>query len=96
MLNPPDRGDVALSPEDHEAVLEALRDGRKIDAIKRVRTATGMGLKEAKHHVESLPESDAVAGVETVRRGGHGRLLPVTVLVLLVLGVAAFLLLRGS
>ena len=42
-----------------EAVVEALKDGRKILAIKRYREATGTGLKEAKDFIDSL-ERDAV------------------------------------
>lgn len=36
------------------AVVEALRRGRKIEAIKAYRTATGTGLKEAKEFVEDV------------------------------------------
>lgn len=36
-------------------VLELLRRGNKIQAIKVVREATGLGLKESKDYVESLP-----------------------------------------
>jgi acyl carrier protein phosphodiesterase len=36
------------------AVVEALRLGRKIDAIKEYRMATGAGLKEAKDYVEEM------------------------------------------
>jgi hypothetical protein len=35
-------------------VLDALRRGRKIDAIKEYRAATGAGLQEAKDFVEEL------------------------------------------
>jgi ribosomal protein L7/L12 len=35
-------------------VVEALRAGRKIEAIRQYRMATGVGLKEAKEFVESL------------------------------------------
>jgi ribosomal protein L7/L12 len=35
-------------------VVEALRRGAKIEAIKRYRQATGVGLKEAKDFVEAL------------------------------------------
>ena len=35
-------------------VLDALRGGRKIDAIKAYRAATGAGLKEAKEFVEEI------------------------------------------
>jgi hypothetical protein len=34
-----------------------IASGEKIEAIKRVRERTGMGLKEAKDYVESLPTS---------------------------------------
>jgi ribosomal protein L7/L12 len=36
------------------AVVDALRRGQKIDAIKAYREATGAGLKEAKEYVEEL------------------------------------------
>jgi hypothetical protein len=36
------------------AVVDALRRGRKIEAIKAYRTATGTGLKEAKEFVEDV------------------------------------------
>ena len=35
-------------------VVEALRAGNKIEAIKRYREATGAGLKEAKEFVEEV------------------------------------------
>ena len=37
-----------------QGVVEALRAGRKIEAIRQYRMATGAGLKEAKEFVESL------------------------------------------
>jgi hypothetical protein len=36
------------------AVLDALRRGRKIEAIKEYRQASGAGLKEAKEYIEEL------------------------------------------
>lgn len=36
-------------------VMELLRRGNKIQAIKMVREATGLGLKESKDYVETLP-----------------------------------------
>jgi hypothetical protein len=36
------------------AVLSLVREGRKIEAIKRLRENTGVGLKEAKEYVEQL------------------------------------------
>src|SRR5262245_6629702 len=35
-------------------VLEALQSGNKIEAIRRYRAATGLGLKEAKDAVEAI------------------------------------------
>ena len=42
------------SYEVSEAVLQAAKSGRKIEAIKLLRAETGLGLKEAKHFVEAL------------------------------------------
>ena len=43
-------------PPEVEAELRALvREGRKIEAVKRVRETTGLGLKEALDLVERLP-----------------------------------------
>ena len=39
----------------YDVVITALADGRKITAIKGVREVTGLGLKEAKALVESIP-----------------------------------------
>ena len=44
----------SLSDEDVNEIQAAIFAGRKIPAIKVVRTATGMGLKQAKDLVESL------------------------------------------
>jgi hypothetical protein len=63
--------------------ISALKDGRKIEAIKITRSETGMGLKESKEAVEryvaSVPELS-----ERLRPRGNWPLL------LLVLAVAAF------
>lgn len=40
-------------------VLDALRRGEKIEAIKEYRAATGAGLKEAKEYVEELQRRSA-------------------------------------
>ena len=37
-----------------QPVIDALRRGKKIEAIKEYRTATGAGLQEAKDYVEEL------------------------------------------
>ena len=45
---------LALSPAALSDVRALIRKGHKIEAIKRVREETRMGLKEAKDFVESL------------------------------------------
>jgi hypothetical protein len=45
-----------------EPVLDALRRGKKIEAIKEYRVATGAGLKEAKDFVEELEDFQRRAG----------------------------------
>jgi hypothetical protein len=45
-----------------EPVLDALRRGKKIEAIKEYRAATGAGLKDAKDFVEELAEFQRRAG----------------------------------
>lgn len=44
---------AALDPAAHRAVSEALAARKKIEAIKLLREATGMGLKESKETVEA-------------------------------------------
>ena len=44
-----------LAPD--EEIRDLLARGKKIQAIKRVRELTGMGLKEAKDYVEALPHA---------------------------------------
>lgn len=36
------------------AIEDALRRGRKIEAIRRLREATGLGLKESKEYIEAM------------------------------------------
>ena len=47
----------ALSAAEQASVVESLRQGRKIEAIKRYMDATGLGLKESKDAVEAMPTS---------------------------------------
>ena len=49
-LTPPDEPEPRVSPE----ILDLLREGRKIEAIKLYRVETGVGLKEAKDFIDSL------------------------------------------
>jgi hypothetical protein len=43
-------------------VVEALEQGNKIEAIKRMRRQTGLGLKEAKDAVDAYDHTDAKSG----------------------------------
>ncbi len=49
------RAEELLAPD--EEIRDLLAHGKKIQAIKRVRELTGMGLKEAKDYVEALPHA---------------------------------------
>ena len=46
-----------LSDEAMTSLTDALLDGRKIEAIKLYREATGLGLKESKDEIEALEAS---------------------------------------
>jgi hypothetical protein len=47
-------------------VVDALRRGNKIEAIKLLRNATGLGLKEAKDAVERIEVGESLAPSERV------------------------------
>ena len=68
-ISPPPPSDAAgpePQPDEFESrVLEELRQGRKIGAIKIYREATGQGLKDSKEAVEAL-----AARHNIVARGG--------------------------
>lgn len=53
-LDAPPVAPAALRPEQLAEIRAMMVAGQKIDAIKRVRTLTGLGLKEAKDLVETL------------------------------------------
>jgi signal transduction histidine kinase len=46
--------DQSIPEADAEAIRQSIFAGRKIEAIKRVREATGLGLAEAKRMVEQV------------------------------------------
>ena len=48
---------MELSEDQVRAITDSLLAGRKIEAIKIYREATGEGLKEAKEFIESLTDS---------------------------------------
>lgn len=80
-------------------VLAALAQGEKIEAIKLLREATGLGLKEAKSAVDAAeaaaatpsPHRGALAPGEVPRSPRHGRLWPWLVAGLVAAGVYALL-----
>ncbi|MBI2422086.1 MAG: ribosomal protein L7/L12 [Candidatus Hydrogenedentes bacterium] len=49
--------DGKIPPEAQEAIAQCIFEGRKIDAIKRYRESSGMGLKESKEFIESLEKT---------------------------------------
>ena len=52
---PVSRAPAKVMPHDMDAELRALlASGNKIEAIKRVRQQTGLGLKEAREYIERL------------------------------------------
>ncbi len=62
---------------DHiDAILRCLRDGKKIEAIKEYRSATGRGLKESKDAIEIVSDKIRDLEIEVNRmivgpRGGY-------------------------
>jgi Ribosomal protein L7/L12 C-terminal domain len=70
-----------LSPE----ILELLASGHKVEAIKRIRTETGLGLKEAKDLAETLSgppvgrQSD-MPGMQ--EEGGAGSIVAIVTVIL--------------
>ncbi|MBS1253129.1 MAG: 50S ribosomal protein L7/L12 [Anaerolineales bacterium] len=54
-FNPDGEADTIGLPADAEReIRELLWDGRKVEAVKRVRQLTGAGLREAKDYVDGL------------------------------------------
>jgi ribosomal protein L7/L12 len=56
---------ASRAPDDE--IRDLLAQGNKIQAIKRVREITGMGLKEAKDYVEALPQAPSLNELTTVQ-----------------------------
>ena len=56
------------------AVVEALQQGNKIEAIKRLRATTGLGLKEAKDAVDAYDHTNLKSGLSPgqVDDSNHG------------------------
>ncbi len=81
-VRPPPVAGAALPP----SVVEALERGNKLEAIKRLRAETGLGLKEARDAVEGRPPSP-VSG----DRPGSGALPWLAVAVILAIVAFFFL-----
>ncbi len=74
-------------------VIDAVRRGNKIDAIKLLREHAGIGLKEAKDAVDAFLR--ASPGVTSTHSPGHVRQFPgVWIGIAILLGVAAYFMLR--
>lgn len=74
-------------PED---VVAAIKAGHKVEAIKRLREARGLGLKEAKDAVDAYVRAhpDAVASAPALAESGMNPL--VIIITLAVLGYLAY------
>ena len=85
---------VELTPEQRNAITEALHAGNKIHAIKLCREATGMGLAEAKDYIEKLAaeleqQPSTRFRAQTERKGCFG------LVVLVGIGFITLMLLNG-
>jgi len=95
---PPSGAAPSLAADAMQEVSALLMAGKKIEAIRVYRTATGVGLKEAKDAVDALELQVNPTGVAT-RAAATGRVRRLAVMVALVVAGAAlllYLLLLGS
>jgi hypothetical protein len=74
---------------DPESVAEALQKGNKIEAIKRLREQTGLGLKDAKEAVEEIERE---TGISETRSGA--KISSVWILIAMAAGTILFYLLQ--
>lgn len=91
---------VAQTWAGHGTVMALLAAGRKIEAIKVYREATGVGLKDAKDAIEAMAARAAATGtlrpiVERPRRGG-GALPAIALVVLAITAGVAYIIMRGG
>jgi ribosomal protein L7/L12 len=86
------QAEVAAAPatadEFESRLLELLRAGEKIEAIKQYRQQTGVGLKDAKEAVESLAARHAIVSKSA---GCAGMILVIVLPVFLAISSAAWL-----
>ncbi len=76
------------------SVMEAIRSGRKIDAIKQLREERGLGLKESKHIIDRELAAYPSANPHLAQDNQSSH-FP-TILVIVAIGVALYLYLTGS
>ena len=75
-----------------DAVLQAVAAGNKIEAIKRLREETGLGLKEAKDEIDRLARThQPTAPPPMAEQGGAGSVLKIAVVIIIVLAIYQFL-----
>jgi large subunit ribosomal protein L7/L12 len=63
----------AVREEDLERIIPELQRGRKIQAIKELRLATGMGLKQAKDYVEAMEAGRQVPTISSASLADRAR-----------------------
>ena len=80
-----------LTPQQTDAINQALAAGQKIEAIKIYRAATGEGLKEAKDYVEALVRQNPIK-YATAAAGGKGCATMLVAAVLVAVAVVCFIL----
>ena len=69
-------------PSYSEDVLQAVDRGHKIDAIKRLREETGLGLKDAKHAIDALSRErrgDPATAAGMPEEGGAGGMIKLVI-----------------
>lgn len=69
-------------------VVAAVDGGRKIEAIKRLREETGLGLKEAKHAIDALArerQGNPEIASNMAEEGGAGGMVKLIVLIVVLL-----------
>lgn len=72
-------------------VVAALKDGKKIEAIKRLREANSMQLKDAKDAVDAYTRARPEQFPQYVNRGGSGLMPLIGLILAILLLVGAFI-----
>ncbi len=76
------------------SVMDAIRSGRKIDAIKQLREERGLGLKESKHIVDREMAAYRASNPHLAQENQSSH-FP-TILVIVAIGLALYFYLTGS